>query len=342
MPRFYEQRIAIAATPEIVWPVMARVEAWPDWTPSVKRVFALTSGAIGVGSRVRIHQPGLPPAVWKVTEWHPGHQFAWVSEAPGLRVTAVHRVERQISGSLVTLTLDYAGPLGGVLARLTHQFNTRYPELEAKGLKTHCESLASGQTPAHPAPLPPVTKYLGIILAWLAIALLAGGLGLTAKMRPPVPQVILFGSAILVLLTFWRASQFRAWVLSLPPRALVLPHVVRFVGIYFLVLHARGELAQTFAVPAGWGDIATATLALAVLAINPETAHGRRAYLTWNVIGLLDILSVLIVATRIFFTDPTSMSPLLQLPLSLLPTFIVPLILATHIMLFVRLARRKP
>lgn len=153
MPRHYEQRITIDAAPGMVWPVMAGVEAWPDWTPSIKRVVRLTPGAIGVGSRVRIHQPGLPPAVWQVTEWNPGYQFTWVSDAPGVRVTAVHRVESEGAGSQVTLQLDYAGPLGGVLARLTHKFNTSYPELEAKGLKAHCEALAAGRTPVRPAPL---------------------------------------------------------------------------------------------------------------------------------------------------------------------------------------------
>lgn len=185
-------------------------------------------------------------------------------------------------------------------------------------------------------------EYLGIGLAWLAIALLAGWTGLTTHMRPPVPQVILFGSAGLILLAFWRAKNFRAWILSLPPRALVLPHVVRFIGFYFLVLHARGELPWAFAVPGGWGDIATATLALLVSTLNAETRWGKRAYLTWNILGLIDILFVVATATRLFLANPDSMSALLRLPLSLLPTFIVPLILAMHVMLFARLARRKP
>ncbi|MBI3418105.1 MAG: hypothetical protein HY043_22680 [Verrucomicrobia bacterium] len=185
------------------------------------------------------------------------------------------------------------------------------------------------------------TNHLGIILAWLALALLAGWSGLTARMRLPVPQVILFGSTGLILLAFWRAEKFRAWIFNLPPRALVLPHAVRFIGFYFLVLHARGELPRAFAVPGGWGDIATATLALLVSMMNAETRLGKRAYLTWNILGLLDILFVAATATRLFLADPDSMSALLRLPLSLLPTFIVPLILATHVMLFARLAHRK-
>jgi hypothetical protein len=105
-----------------------------------------------------------------------------------------------------------------------------------------------------------------------------------------------------------------------------LPHVVRFVGFYFLVLHARGELPRAFAVPGGWGDIATATLALMVSTLSADTRLGKSAYLAWNIFGLLDILFVVATATRLGLANPDSMRALTHLPLSLLPTFIVPLI----------------
>jgi hypothetical protein len=37
--------------------------------------------------------------------------------------------------------------------------------------------------------------------------------------------------------------------------------------------------------------------------------------------------------------DPASMQALLVLPLSLLPTFLVPLIIASHVLIFARLRR---
>ena len=84
---------------------------------------------------------------------------------------------------------------------------------------------------------------------------------------------------------------------AVDPRALVLFHVTRFVGFYFLVLHARGELPWAFAVPGGWGDIAVAAGALLlVVLVRPDRRGGRRAYLAWNVVGLLDILGVVLTA----------------------------------------------
>jgi hypothetical protein len=92
-------------------------------------------------------------------------------------------------------------------------------------------------------------------------------------------------------------------------------------------------------VPAGWGDIAVAVLAIPVLLIRPVTPAGHRIYLAWNVLGLLDILMVVINAAVQAMRDPVSMQPLLRLPLSLLPTFLVPIIIASHVLLFVRLSR---
>jgi len=66
-----------------------------------------------------------------------------------------------------------------------------------------------------------------------------------------------------------------------------------------------------------------------------------RTYLTrWNLIGLIDIILVVISAVRINSADPGQLRALTHLPLSLLPTFLVPLIIATHIMIFARLLRR--
>ena len=116
-------------------------------------------------------------------------------------------------------------------------------------------------------------------------------------------------------------------------------HLTRFVGAYFLVLYARGELPYLFAVPGGWGDIAVAAGALLLVLLVPELeAHPRWLFL-WNLAGLADILFVVATATRLALADPASMSALLRLPLSLLPTFLVPLIIASHLLIFWRLRR---
>jgi hypothetical protein len=48
-----------------------------------------------------------------------------------------------------------------------------------------------------------------------------------------------------------------------------------------------------------------------------------------------------VTAGRLGLEDPASMAELLELPLSLLPTFLVPILIASHLVLGVRLLRRS-
>lgn len=175
---------------------------------------------------------------------------------------------------------------------------------------------------------------------WVLLALFIGEMQLLGMVPLPGVQVILFSLTALVLFSYWRMAPARAFIDSVPIRALVLFHLTRFVGIYFLVLYARGELPYAFAVPGGWGDIAVAVGAVIVSLLPAHHPMTRRALLAWNVIGLADILFVVAVAAQLGFSNPVSMRALTQLPLSFLPLLIVPLIIATHIIIFVRMARR--
>jgi hypothetical protein len=178
-------------------------------------------------------------------------------------------------------------------------------------------------------------------LGWLVLAIAAGGAGLVRTLRPPAVPLVLFGLTAVVLVTGWRHAGLRAWLAAIDERWLVALHLTRFVGFYFLYLYGRGELPYAFAVPGGWGDIAVASLAAALLLWGPPRDVRRRwAYVAWNALGLADILFVVATAARLGLQNPASMAALLRLPLSLLPTFLVPLIIASHVVLGVRLGRR--
>lgn len=175
---------------------------------------------------------------------------------------------------------------------------------------------------------------------WFILAVIAGVSGLTQNMVPPLPQVVLIGLVFLLLLFFWVLQSFRSWILTVDIRFLVGVHLTRFVGFYFLYLYSVKRLPYDFAVLGGWGDIIVAALALLLILLAPiSTKKGAFAYIIWNIIGLLDILFVVATATRLAIRDPQSMGELLKLPLSLLPTFLVPIIIFTHIIIFVRLLK---
>ena len=119
---------------------MSDVDRWHEWTPSVTGIKRLNNAPLIVGTRAVVRQPKFPPALWKVTAIEPGRSFTWVNTAPGIRVVAHHSVEPAVQGSRATLSIEYDGLLGRLLARLTTGITERYLGLEAKGLKARSES----------------------------------------------------------------------------------------------------------------------------------------------------------------------------------------------------------
>ena len=105
------------ATPDRLWSVVSDVERWGDRLPTVDSVRPLGGGPTGVGSRFEVRQPGLPKAVWEVTEWQ-GRSFTWVSTGPGIRSAAVHTVKDDPGGSRLDLSLEWSGPLARILELL--------------------------------------------------------------------------------------------------------------------------------------------------------------------------------------------------------------------------------
>jgi hypothetical protein len=181
---------------------------------------------------------------------------------------------------------------------------------------------------------------VGIGLAWLLVAIGLGASGLLLALRPPAPQLVLGLLTAGVLVAAFKVPALREWAFSVDVRTLVALHLTRFVGAYFIVLFRRGELPFAFAVPGAWGDMLVAASALLLLLSGPpDSAWRRRAYAAWNLLGLLDILFVVATAARLGLANPASMQALLRLPLSLLPTFLVPLIIASHSLIAVRLRR---
>jgi hypothetical protein len=181
--------------------------------------------------------------------------------------------------------------------------------------------------------------FVVALLVWLAIAIAAGVSGSTARLRPPAPQLVLMGLTVALVIAGRSVAAFRRWLVALDWRLVVALHLLRFVGFYFLWLYQQGELPRAFAVPAGVGDVivASSALVLLIFASAIASAWKPRLLLAWNTLGFADIIVVVVSAAGLAMRDPESMAALLRFPLSLLPTFLVPLIIASHVLLFARL-----
>lgn len=179
-------------------------------------------------------------------------------------------------------------------------------------------------------------------LVWIGLAVAAGVTGAFAALHPPAPQLVILGLTTAAIVATTRVPPVRAWVDTLTLQTLVGVHVIRFVGAVFLVLSARGLLSPLFANRAGWGDIVAAAAALGLLAIGPaDGAVRRRLYLAWSVFGVLDLVVAVGTATMVVLRgDVPGMDPILRFPLILVPTFFVPLLFASHVAIFRRLAAR--
>ncbi|NGP75846.1 hypothetical protein G3570_04325 [Balneolaceae bacterium YR4-1] len=183
-------------------------------------------------------------------------------------------------------------------------------------------------------PVGPV--LLGI---WFTIALVISASGLLYEVPAPVMGAINGLLITVSLLTIYFVQPIRSWVMNLDLRWLILYHFVRFVGIAFLVLHAQGIIPSEFAIIAGWGDVAVAVTAIATVgfALPITTVPRWWMVLLWNLFGLTDILYVLKTGIGLGLNNPEQMIWITTFPFSLLPTFIVPLIIVTHILIFIRL-----
>jgi len=146
MKRF-STTVEIEAPPDRIWRTLRDVERWSQWTPSIISIRRLDPGPFAAGSRAIVRQPKLLPARWLVTEVEEGRGFTWVTGGPGLLVTASHSIERAGSRCQVTLSLDFSGIFGPIVARLIRGLNARYLALEAQGLKKHTESLVLSGPP---------------------------------------------------------------------------------------------------------------------------------------------------------------------------------------------------
>ena len=178
------------------------------------------------------------------------------------------------------------------------------------------------------------------VLSWLFVATLVGYSGVLRNTRLPMPAlgvaITLAAIGALAVRRDYREKALRAGV-----RPLIAVHLVRFGGIYVLWLASRGLLPRDFAMAAGWGHIIVATAAVIVLlAFRPDTPSGRTAILVWNILGVVGVLIVFAAATRIAPADPLWQG-FATLPLSLLPTFVAPLVIATHFLIFLWWVRRN-
>jgi hypothetical protein len=196
-----------------------------------------------------------------------------------------------------------------------------------------------------------VTLAVGVALTlWLALVFVLGAGGAFAQ--PPVtPPVSIFAGVALpiaIFLAAYRASSsFRQFVLNLDLRLVIGLQAWRFGGLGFLALSAYNVLPGTFAWPAGLGDMAigaTAPILALAIARRPHVVTSR-LFVTWNLLGILDLVVAVSTGTLVSWfgigAASAGMGAMAELPLLLVPAFLVPGFVMLHVAAILQ-ARHRP
>jgi hypothetical protein len=184
----------------------------------------------------------------------------------------------------------------------------------------------------------PVRRLVLLLLAWGFVAAVAGSFHLIAHLPPAVVPMLVATMSVGLSVAALRVLWIRGAIASLGLRGIIAVHVMRFVGASFLWLQAQGRLPAEFAQRAGWGDIAAA-LGAVVLLLWPEGPGFRRALIAWNVFAMADLFVAVGTAGFLNATRAGSMAEIAAFPLALIPLWIVPVLMASHVVIF-RVARR--
>ena len=181
-----------------------------------------------------------------------------------------------------------------------------------------------------------------VLIGWLTLQAVLSGMGVySEEMDFLPPRIFVFGllPCIIVVSMAFITVAGRRFVDSLSPEKLTYIHLVRIpveIGLWWLFLHRTIPELMTFE---GWNfDIlAGVTAPLIIYFGYHRNVISKRAILGWNVVCLVLVLFILIIAVlsapfplqQLAFEQPNV--GLLHFPFSWLPTFIVPVVVFSHL-----------
>jgi hypothetical protein len=131
--------IEIAAAPEIVWDVLATIEAWPTWNPDVKSVSI--EGDVAEGTQFRwTSGPGTITSTLQHVE-RP-RLIAWSGRTLGIDAFHVWRLEPRDGATLVRTEETFDGLVARLLRRPLRKTLTGALESGLRHLKAEAERRA--------------------------------------------------------------------------------------------------------------------------------------------------------------------------------------------------------
>lgn len=165
--------------------------------------------------------------------------------------------------------------------------------------------------------------------------------------QPPLNILLSLIIPLIIFATTYSTSpRFKHYVLSIDMRHLILLHSWRMLGFGFVFLYFYDVLPALFAFPAGIGDAMAATFAVFLVIAMYQNKHISKKWIyRWNNFGLMDFM----IAVSLGIMSRTGNIGQLEghvasdamgtLPLVMIPTFIVPFYILTHIIIYLQLRK---
>jgi len=146
----------------------------------------------------------------------------------------------------------------------------------------------------------------------------------------------------------WLSSRFRGFTRARGLKRLTRAQILRLFGTLALVKANQHILPALFAIPTGIIDIAIAVASLFVAArlVSPQ-GQPQPGFVAFHIAGLMGLavsVTMAILTSSTWFglaEDGISSQPMTWFPMSLVPTFIGPLVLVCHLLALVA-ARHTP
>lgn len=184
-------------------------------------------------------------------------------------------------------------------------------------------------------------------LAWLIVV---AALGATGALAPDALGTLGLGVTValplaLVILATIASPALRSAFAAIPLETLVGLNAVRVLGAFFVLLYGAHRLPAPFAPTAGWGDIVIGVTALPLAwAVGRGHSGWSSLALLWNLLGLVDLVTAIGLGVtsaegspiRLFYGEPGT-AIMTDLPWVVIPAFLVPSLLLSHLAIFRRL-----
>lgn len=116
----FESNIEINAPVKKVWALIDKLEEWPQWMPSIKRIERISKGTLGVGSQLSVTAKvsGLTVTLlMTVTQFVPEGTVVMNGKALGTNLTRFYTLERVNGKTKVTIGGDVSGALAWLACR---------------------------------------------------------------------------------------------------------------------------------------------------------------------------------------------------------------------------------